>query len=247
MRKLITALSLLTVLLSSASSVMAQQQRTGATVGASPGYARPFYGGLGQPVYGGPVYGAPVYGGYGGPVYGTPGYGGYGYQPYGSSTWRPTLGSPYANNYYPAGGVYGAPAYYAPPTAVSGNFFRFGNFSAATNVTYWRSPSGYYYPWGANWAAGSPVIIVQQGQSQPTKPPISTVLNDMERYVTEAKDKGQVSEKDYAGIQQRISDLRRKFSSMLTANDGDLDAQDDEYFRRDLDTLSRDISYRVKI
>lgn len=242
MRKLVTALSLLTMLLSSASSVMAQQQQAGAAVGASPGYVRPLYGGIGQPVYGGPTYGTPVYGG--GQVYGTPAYGGV-YQPYGS-TWRPTLGSPNANGYYP-GGMYGAPTYYAPPTVISGNFFRFGNFSAAANATYWRSPSGYYYPWGANWVASSPVIIVQQGQSQPTKPPISTVLSDMERYINEAKDKGQISEKDYTGIHQRITDLRRKFSSMLTANNGDLDAQDDEYFRRDLDTLSRDISYRVKI
>lgn len=240
MNKLVTAVSLFAMIACCASNALAQSQR-----GAAPRYASPGQGGF---VYGTPVYTDPYYGSGNGLGYSggqlTPGavVPGRGFLPYGSS-WRPTAGSAAANFY--AGGIYPNPTmYYTPPAAVTGNYFRFGQVGAG--VTYWRSPTGYYYPWGG-YVANSPIIIVQEGQSQSTVPPISTILTDMEKYVTEAKEKNKISEQDYTNINRRINDLRRKLSSMMRSAEGQLDPQDDTFFRRDLDTLSRDISLRVKL
>lgn len=240
MSKFVTAISLVAMIACCASDAHGQNQR-----GASQRYAPASPGGF---VYGTPVYTDPYYRsgngwGYSGGQL-TPGavVPGRGFLPYGSS-WHPTAGSAAANYY--AGGIYPNPTmYYTPPAVVTGNYFRFGQ--AATGVTYWRSPTGYYYPWGG-YVANSPIIVVQEGQSQSTLPPISTILTDMEKYITEAKEKNKISEQDFISINRRIIDLRRKLSSMMRSAEGQLDPQDDTFFRRDLDTLSRDISLRVKL
>lgn len=242
MKKIVGALTLVAVLVGCASAVQAQQK----AAGVQPTYIAPGYG-YGSPAYGVPVYGAP---GYGGGVYVAPGYAPVypGRVPAFGSSWKPTLGSP-ASNYYPYGygaPVYGGSVYYPAPTTVAGGYFRFGNVAGTIGSTYWRSPSGYYYPWAANYIVNSPIIYVQDGQSQPSKPPISTILSDMDKYISEAKEKNRISDQDYVNINRRITDLRRKLSSMMQHADGQLDPQDEESFRRDLEPLSRDIALRVK-
>jgi hypothetical protein len=192
--------------------------------------------------------------------------------PYGTSTQLGSpyqrgqyVGTPYAQGYYnpgytygqypyanvPAYGYYGANPYngYFPalgaPVPVNGGLFRFnvGGF----NGSYWKSPSGYYYPWGAGavYTAPPPIIIVNQGSSQPTLPPVSDMLRDMSTYIEEQNTKKKFKPDDYQHLARRVRDLQSLESSKRGQNAGVLDPTDEERFRKDCAMLSGDISRRV--
>lgn len=155
---------------------------------------------------------------------------------------------PYANQpgygYYGASGV--APVYpaYGAPVPVNGGLFRFnvGGFSGS----YWKAPSGYYYPWGAGaYLAPAPVIVVEQGVSQPAQPPVPDMLRDMSSYIEDQNSKKKFKPEDYQHLSRRVKDLLSLESTMRTRNGGTLDANDDEKMRRDTAALSGDISRRV--
>ncbi len=143
--------------------------------------------------------------------------------------------NPYAP-YYPALGA---------PIAANGGYFRFnvGGFSG----TYWKSPSGYYYPWGAGavYANPAPIIVVQQGESQVAQPAIGDLLKDMSSYLEEMNNKQKLKADDYNHLARRIRDIRSLDSTFRSRNNGILDANDEEKLRKDCAMLSGDISRRV--
>ncbi len=172
----------------------------------------------------------PATGGYGG-------YGGYyGQYPYAN---QPGYGyytaSPYLNS-YPALGS---------PVPVNGGMFRFniGGFSGS----YWRAPSGYYYPWGAGavFATPAPVIIVNNGSSQVAQPPVGDLFKDMSSYIEDQNTKKKLKPDDYQHLARRLRDLQGMEASMRTRNNGSLDPDDEETLRKDAAMLSGDISRRI--
>jgi hypothetical protein len=165
--------------------------------------------------------------------------------PYANPYYRPGVRPFYGTPQYPVYGapVYGAPAYGAPVPS-TGGYFRFGNFGG-----YWRAPSGYYYPWmvrpGVAYGA-QPIVVVQQGATTASKPPISTMFSDIEKYLDESKEKSKVSVNDYTRLSRRLKDITRKYYSMHAAQGGSMNDSDDDNIRRDLDLLSAEIARSVK-
>jgi hypothetical protein len=156
------------------------------------------------------------------------GYPGYGY---------PGYGLPYPSPY---GGVP-----YAAPAVIPGvpSFFRIGPL----NMQYWRSPSGYYYPWGLGASAYSTntIYYVNQGQTQAQNPPIYSLLNDMRSFLDDCKKKGRLSDADYKHLFRREQDIQGKYDHLIAEN-GSLDPSDEETIRKDAGLLGSEISQRVK-
>lgn len=156
---------------------------------------------------------------------------------------------PYANQ--PGYGYYAANPYASAypalgtPVPVNGGLFRFnvGGFSGS----YWKAPSGYYYPWGAGaiYTSPPPIIMVQQGSSQPAQPSVTDMLKDMDSYVQDQNSKKKFKTDDYQHLARRIRDLQNKESTMRTRNGGVLDPGDEETLRKDCAMLSGDVSRRV--
>lgn len=145
--------------------------------------------------------------------------------------------NPYAQGY----------ASYGMPVPVGGSNFRFnvGGF----NGSYWRSPSGYYYPWGPGYGYGNvvpPVVVVQQGASAPAQPSINEMMKDMGTYIQDQNKAGKFNPDDYAHLNRRLNDLKVKQSMYASRNGGTLDSLDEETLRKDLSMLSGDIGRRVK-
>lgn len=193
--------------------------------------------------------------------YGYHGYGHYGSTNAGGQTQpgqirysMPMMGS-YPMMNQPGWGYYrtdprlpGAPVMtYGTPVSRVGGFYSFGN--AAPGFNYWRAPSGYYYPWAYNGIAPvgfPPVLIVEQGQSVPTQPSISSVMKDLRAYLDEQKSKGKIAEADYTRASRRLNDIMSKDATLRTTAGGTLDSVDEENIRRDLTMLSSEIARRVK-
>jgi hypothetical protein len=214
-----------------------QSTQMGAPYGTSTQMGAPYGTSTQMGSYGG------NYGGYGGQYVGSP-YAGagrytgnyYGQYPYAN---QPGYGyyasSPYAG-YFPALGA---------PVPVDGGFYRFnlGSFSGS----YWRSPSGYYYPWGAGavYSSPPPIIYVNQGSSQPALPPVTDMLRDMSTYIEEQNTKKKFKPDDYQHLARRVRDLQSLESTMRNRNGGALEQGDEENLRKDCAMLSGDISRRV--
>ncbi|MBY0357065.1 MAG: hypothetical protein K2W82_03615 [Candidatus Obscuribacterales bacterium] len=132
--------------------------------------------------------------------------------------------------------------YYAPQVVPPLSLLRGG--------AYWRSPSGYYYPWGASYGympVAPPVVVVQQGTTTaPAQPTVYEMIKDMSAFLEEQNKKGKFKPDDYAHLNRRLNDLRVKQSMLASRNGGTLDSVDEENFRKDLTMLSGDISRRVK-
>lgn len=178
-------------------------------------------------------------------------YGGYSGYPRTNGSASPTYGQyPYANQ--PGYGYYAASPYgnsfpaLGAPVPVNGGMFRFnvGGFSGS----YWKSPSGYYYPWGAGavYANPAPVIIVnQQGSSEVAQPTVTAMLTDMSSYIEDQNTKKKFKQDDYMHLSRRVRDLQNLESTMRTRNSGVLESNDEEKLRKDCAMLSGDISRRI--
>jgi hypothetical protein len=167
---------------------------------------------------------------------------------------NPALNPYYGNGY---GGGYGAgygsglgysgyaPVYRAPvvmPGAPS--YYRIGPL----NAQYWRSPSGYYYPWGVPILGGgvaNQIYYVNQGQTQQQSPPVYAMLNDMRQFLDEMKRNGRLTEADYLHLFHRVQDLQGKYDHFMAMN-GTIDPADEDSVRRDAGLLGSEISQRVK-
>lgn len=152
--------------------------------------------------------------------------------------------NPYAPGYPAYNGFGGGSVTYGAPVATNGGFFQFGNNRAGI---YWKSPSGYYYPWGGvTYGAIAPTIIVQQGESKPAQPPVSDMFKDIRAYLEEQNGKNKFLAEDYSHLNRRLRDIIQKESMFANRNGGSLDPVDEENIRKDLSMLSGDIARRVK-
>ena len=141
----------------------------------------------------------------------------------------------------------GSPAYYPAPVPINGGLYSIQ--SGGTSYNLWKSPSGYYYPWyqGA-YAYNPPIIMYQQGstQSAAALPPISTMCQDMRKFMDEAKANGTLSQDDFQHLSRRLGDIQGKASDLRIAGGGTLDDGTDQQIRADLDQVSSELTHRLK-
>ena len=178
-------------------------------------------------------------------------------QPFGApgavgSGYRIPYPTPYYYGYPPSPGFYNpnpyAPAYpaFGVPQPLGGGGFSIN--SGGTQFRFWKSPSGYYYPWlnQSYYGYVPPVIIYEQGTSTAAQPPLSTIFSDLNKFLEESQEKGRLTEADYKHLAQRLKDLMGKEASLRNAGDGTLDSRDETEMRKELDLLSAEIAQRVK-
>jgi len=166
---------------------------------------------------------------------------GFGYvQPY--TPVRQPIGSPYGYNpgLINRAPVGYAPAYSVPQATAAGNYIINAN-------QFWRSESGYYYPWVNNSAYGQ-IIYAPQANQAPTAqtPPLSTVFADLLKYLDEKKTQGVISLSDYQHLRRRATDLQTKYFNLRTAAEGVIDEHDEAQMRRDVDELGAEVAKSVK-
>lgn len=210
--------------------------------------------GLSSPVFaqsarGGYVYSNPGGGGFAPPnAYGNPGsyYGGAGYsRNFGYNT-NPGFGTapgPFYTN--PYGGI-GTNPVYGVPTPIGGGMYNINSMGSTYQV--WRSPNGYYYPWGAGtFIYGAPIIYGQTATSAPTQqtPPISTVLTDLLSYLDQQKDKGRLDAGAYQHLRRRATDLQSKYMNLRTAGEGTIDPEDEKQMRLDIDEVGSEMAKAI--
>lgn len=164
--------------------------------------------------------------------------------------WVYPNGSVYYPGYQAGFGYYGpyqaACPIFGVPQPLGGSGFSIT--SGSTQFRFWKSPSGYYYPWLNQTYYGyvPPVIIYEQGTSTVAQPPLSTVFSDLTKFLEESKEKGRLTDADYRHLWQRLKDLMGKEASQKNANGGTLEAADEQNLRKDLDLLGAEIARLVK-
>lgn len=179
--------------------------------------------------------------------------------PFGPVSGRQPLGAPgavYPGTYYlrnrpGVGFYYASPGYplnqaFTLPQPVAGGLF--GMSAGGRQYLFWKSPSGYFYPWAhrAYYGMVPPVIVINQGVSSPAQPPLSVVFQDLSKYLNECQTNHKLSAADYEHLARRLKDLSGKEHSLRIAYEGRLDAGEEADLRRDLDMLGEEISRRVK-
>jgi hypothetical protein len=201
----------------------------GPTFGNSP-LGTPYTGIGGSPFGSGTTFGGTVHGAYGitgvGPAPGVSSFSGVGMTPgqflYYSNRNRLT------NSYGMA------------PVAIGGGYYQLGGIGP-----YWLSPSGYYYPWGTGAYGGYPtqvIYVLQQDSMAQAKPPVSTVITDLRKFLLDAKSQQQLDLTSVESFSARLTDIETRATNLAGNNGGVLDASDDVSIRRDLDTLITDIT-----
>lgn len=149
--------------------------------------------------------------------------------------------------YYSQSPFWGGYPQFGLPQPVGGGYFSFQ--SGSTRFNLWKAPSGYYYPWAnRGYYAGyvPPVVVVEQGSSIASKPPIMTVMMDLRKFLDEAKSNNRMSESDYNHLSQRLKDLAGKEGMLRNSAGGTLDPALEDDIRKDLDQLGSEIQYRIK-
>jgi hypothetical protein len=135
-----------------------------------------------------------------------------------------------------------APFFQAPvPLLSAPGFYRLG----ALNQEYWRSRSGYFYPWGLQGGIGVPFYSNNQGQTQAQNPPVYIMLADMRQFLDDMKRNGRLNDADYLHLFHRVQDLQGKYDHSIAMN-GLLDVADEDSIRKDVGQLGSEISHRVK-
>jgi hypothetical protein len=218
--------------------------------GGGGGFAAPNngYGGGYGPGYGG-------YGGYGSgyvnPGFGgyAPGFGGYNYNNYGGLN---SPYSPYRDRGYGGLGNYNSFGGYYPnlnvglPSLINGNYYGLSYGGNLNN--YYRSASGYYYPWVGGTAYSSyPIFYSQSVSASPVAqlPPLSTMFADLNDYLDQEKKADKLSDTDYEHLKRRATDLLSKEKS-IAYESGGLDTTQETDLRRDIEQLSAEVAQRVK-
>lgn len=175
----------------------------------------------------------------------------------------PPIGSTYPNKGNLGPSFYGGSTFYGRQYVTP-----FGTISAPTpfgygqnyytvntpraNYRFWRSPSGYYYPWyhyptgfvpPYGWAVP---IYIYQGNMQPQKPPISQVFTDMKTFLQQSQKEGKLQASDYAQLNKRLNDLQSKADYLKFQEGGSISDSTDEDIRTDLENFSKEASFRLK-
>jgi hypothetical protein len=79
-----------------------------------------------------------------------------------------------------------------------------------------------------------------------TRPPISTVIGDLDNYLDTAKANGKINAADYQHLHLRASDLLSKEKSLTYEEGGVLDPDSEADIRKDVEGLSAEVAHRVK-
>lgn len=163
-------------------------------------------------------------------------------------------GSVYPGTYYlrnQPGFYYPNPAYPVYPTfgipqAVPGGLFTMN--AGGHQYVFWKAPSGYYYPWARRsyYGVAAPIIIFNQGVSTPSQPPLSTVLEDLGKFLEESNANNKLSQADYQHLARRLKDLVGKERSLRISYGGTLDADTEADLRKDVEMLGEEMSRRVR-
>jgi hypothetical protein len=119
----------------------------------------------------------------------------------------------------------------------------------AGGMSYWRAPSGYYYPWGASSIYGAGgytpthvTYVYQGGAFAESKPSVPSVINDLRRFVEDAKSKQQLDDSNYEQLTVRLNDITEQTRAMSQNNGGTLNVSDEQTVRRALDELITEIT-----
>jgi hypothetical protein len=155
--------------------------------------------------------------------------------------------NPYAPGYPMYNGAPLPAGYVLPaPVPVAGGFFRINNGN--TQLLFWKSPSGYYYPWCAQAYpyAQTNVFYMQEGSNQPAQPPLDTMFSDMQKYLQESKDKGKLTDGSYNHLKLRLSDLLKMQQAAREEGGGALSSADEAEIRTKATDLGMEISRSVK-
>jgi len=130
------------------------------------------------------------------------------------------------------------------PQAMPGGLFSMN--SGGRQFMFWKAPSGYYYPWARRnfYGVAAPIIIYNQGVSTPSQPPLSTVFDDLGKFLAEAKAGNKLSTADYDHLALRLKDLEGKERSLRIS--GTLDPDSEADLRKDLDMLGEEMSRRIQ-
>lgn len=136
---------------------------------------------------------------------------------------------------------------YPAPVALGDNFYAFGSLS--TRLGYWRSPSGYFYPWcpqvylpGAVYPPSSPIYVFEQGAISAARPPVGLIINDMRAFIEDAKSKRQLNQSAYEHLFNSLNNLTGRAAELAAKNGGQMDSTDETGIRRDLDLLGTEIT-----
>lgn len=117
---------------------------------------------------------------------------------------------------------------------------------------YWRSPSGYYYPWyhypvgfvpPYGWAVP---IYIYQGNVQPQRPSLTQVFNDMGSFLKQSQSEGKLQANDFAQLTKRLNDLKSKTDYLKFQEGGTLSDSTEDDLRTDLENFSKEASFRLK-
>lgn len=120
------------------------------------------------------------------------------------------------------------------------------------NYKFWRSPSGYYYPWyhypvgfvpPYGWAVP---IYINQGNAQPQRPSLTQVIDDMGNFLKQSNTEGKFQANDYQQLNKRFNDLKSKVNYLKFQEGGTLSESTEEDLRTDLENFSKEASFRLK-
>jgi hypothetical protein len=143
------------------------------------------------------------------------------------------------------------PAAVAPIPLGSG-FYSFA--ALGSRCGYWRSPSGYYYPWcppvylpGNVYTSTQDIYILNEGQLTSVKPPIAQVLSDLRNFIEDARSKNQLDQSNYEQFAAQLNDLTSRSAQLAQKNNGMLDSSDDALIRSQLDGLISEITRALQM
>jgi hypothetical protein len=147
--------------------------------------------------------------------------------------------------FYPTPVMPGYPVYGLPQPVPGGLY---GMTLGGQRYIFWKAPSGYYYPWAHRTYYGviPPIVIINESTTTSAQPPLSTVFEDLNRFIEDSHEKNKLSQPDYEHLSRRLKDLKGKERSARINLDGQLDAGTEADIRKDLDALGEEVSRRVR-
>lgn len=156
----------------------------------------------------------------------------------------------YPNSYAPSYPFspygYGPGTNLPAPVAATGGLY--GINRGGAQYFFWKSPTGYYYPWVKQpyYNGPSTIIYMQEGSSKPAEPPLATIFADMKKYLDESREKNKVSQADYNHLNLRLSDLLKMEQSARLSGGGSISSNDESDIRSKLNDLGAEIAQRIK-
>ncbi len=136
---------------------------------------------------------------------------------------------------------------YPSPINLGGGYFQLGGMSS--RMGYWRSPSGYYYPWcppvfsaTASYRPTSAIYMMEQGVPTVAQPSVVAIITDMREFIEDVQAKKQLDNSSCENLSRRLNAVSAQVSELSERNGGALPLSDDKAARHVLDLLSADLA-----